>query len=190
MATGMNTNTMVLTTGKRIQMANRLFSIGFAMAALLILFTEISTAQVGVQQLSPSSIGGPSTAANANRSAAAAPMNGPGFILVPEDLAKLRLAPGFMVNLNVLDDPDFAGSFRIDQQGDIAVPVLGTVHLAGETVPEARVQIREMLLEGQILRDPQVNLIILEYTAPEITVIGEVANPGRYPLLVPRKLVD
>jgi len=173
-------------------MANRLPSLGFAMAALLIVLTQISIAQVGVQQVSPSSMGGPSTTAatGANRASAAVPMSSPGLVLVPEDLAKLRLAPGFMVSLNVLDDPDFTGSFRIDQQGDIAVPVLGTVHVAGETVPEARVQIQKRLLEGQILRDPQVNLIILEYTAPEVTVIGEVASPGRYPLLVPRKLVD
>ena len=147
-------------------MANRLPSLGFAMAALLIVLTQISIAQVGVQQVSPSSMGGTSTTAatSPNRAGAAAPMSGPGLILVPEDLAKLTLAPGFMVSLNVLDDPDFTGSFRIDQQGDIAVPVLGTMHVAGETVPEARVQIQKRLLEGQILRDPQVNLIILEYT--------------------------
>jgi polysaccharide export outer membrane protein len=173
-------------------MANRRSFIGFAMAALLIMFTEISTAQVGAQQISPSSMGGSSTTAatSGNRAGAAVPMSGPGLVLVPEDLAKLTLAPGFMVSLNVLDDPDFTGSFRVDQQGDIAVPVLGTVHLAGETVPEARIQIQKRLLDGQILRDPQVNLIILEYAAPEVTVIGEVGSPGRYPLLVPRKLVD
>lgn len=162
------------------------------MAALLLVFTQTSTAQVGGQQISPSSMGGSSTTAatNSNRAGPTASMSGPGVVLVPEDLAKLRLAPGFMVSLNVLDDPDFTGNFRVDQQGDIAVPVLGTVHLAGETVPEARVQIQKRLLEGQILRDPQVNLIILEYSTTEVTVIGEVANPGRYPLLIPRKLVD
>src|ERR1700748_411851 len=121
MAMGMNTNTMALTMGRRTQMANRRFVIGFAMTALLIMFAEISTAQVGVQQPSPSPIGGASTttATNTNRSGTAAPMNSTGFVLVPEDLAKLTLAPGFMVSLNVLDDPDFNGSFRIDEQGDI-----------------------------------------------------------------------
>ena len=92
--------------------------------------------------------------------------------------------------LNVLDDPDLAGSFRVDQLGDITLPILGTMHVAGETVSEARVQIREKLLDDQILKDPQVNLTVLEYTAPEVTIIGEVAVPGRYPLLIPRALVE
>jgi polysaccharide export outer membrane protein len=109
---------------------------------------------------------------------------------VPADFAQLKLAPGFLLGLNVLDDPDFAGAFRIDEQGYIALPVLGTLRVAGKTVSEARVQIRQGLLENQILQDPQVELSILEYSAPEVTIIGEVANPGRYPLLVSRKLVD
>jgi polysaccharide export outer membrane protein len=110
--------------------------------------------------------------------------------MVPEDFAKLKLAPGFLMSLNVLDDPDFTGTFRIDQQGDIALPILGIMHVADETTSEVRIQIQKKLLDGQILRDPQVNLAVLEYTAPEVIIAGEVVKPGRYPLLVPRKLVD
>ena len=107
-----------------------------------------------------------------------------GLTMVPEDFAKLTLAPGFLVSLNVLDDTDMAGAFRIDQNGDINVPVLGTMHVAGGTVSQARVQIRKKLLDDQILKDPQVNLTVLEYTAPEVTIVGEVTSPGKYPLLV------
>jgi polysaccharide export outer membrane protein len=102
----------------------------------------------------------------------------------------MPLAPGFLLGLNVLDEPDLVGSFRIDQQGDVALPILGTIHVAGQTISDARVQIRNRLLDDQILKDPQVNLTVLEYTAPEVTIVGEVASPGKYPLLVPRKLVD
>ena len=119
-----------------------------------------------------------------------AAMQSSGLTVVPEDFAKLTLAPGFLLSLNVLDDPDLVGAFRIDQNGDIALPVLGTMHVAGETVSEARVQIRKKLLDDQILKDPQVNLAVLEYTAPEVTIVGEVTSPGKYPLLVPRALVD
>ena len=100
------------------------------------------------------------------------------------------LAPGFMVGLNVLDDPDFSGSFRIDEQGNIFLPILGTVHIAGETISEARTQIKKRLQDDQILRDPQVEITVLEYTETEVTIIGEVASPGKHPLLSPHKLVD
>jgi polysaccharide biosynthesis/export protein len=113
-----------------------------------------------------------------------------GLMVVPEDFAKLKLAPGFLLSLNVLDDPDLVGTFRIDQHGDLSLPILGTMHVAGETVSDARVQIQNVLLKNQILKDPQVNLTVLEYTVPEVTIMGEVASPGRYPLLVSRSLVD
>lgn len=163
----------------------------FVMAALLISFAGAGAAQVGMQQMPGSSNGGSSPASSGKQRAnAATDMRGAALVVVPQDFAKLTLAPGFLVELNVLDDPDFVGSFRIDQQGDIAVPILGTMHVAGETVSEARIQIRKKLLDNQILKDPQVNLTVLEYTTPEVTIVGEVVSPGKYPLLVARKLVD
>jgi len=154
---------------------------------LLISFAQAGVAQVGMQQMSGSRAG---AAASGNRSGAAAAGSTSGLTIVPGDFTKLRLAPGFMVSLNVLDDPDLVGSFRIDEQGDLTLPILGTMHVAGKTVPEARVQIQEKLLKDQILRDPQVILTVLEYTPPEVTIIGEVNNPGKYPMLAPRNLVD
>jgi polysaccharide export outer membrane protein len=163
------------------------------MAALLSLFAEAGVAQVGTQQMSGltgSSSSGATGAKSQSRFDAGAATQNPGLMMVPEDFAKLTLAPGFLVSLNVLDEPDLVGAFRIDQNGDIAAPILGTMHFAGETVSQARVQIRKKLLEDQILKDPQVNLAVVEYTVPEVTIVGEVTSPGKYPLLAPRTLVD
>jgi polysaccharide export outer membrane protein len=136
--------------------------------------------QVGISPLAGASSRGSSTGAGATGALGA----------VPEDFAQMKLAPGFKVGLNVLDDPDFSGSFRIDDQGDIAVPTLGTMHIAGETASEARVQIQKKLLDDKILKNPQVDLTVLEYTETQVTIIGEVATPGKHPLLSPHKLVD
>jgi polysaccharide biosynthesis/export protein len=172
-------------------MTHKHFPAWFTAAALLVSLAEAGFAQVGVQQMPGSSIGNPSSGATSqNRQDAATAMQSPGLTVVPEDFAKLPLAPGFLLSLNVLDDPDLVGAFRIDQRGDITPPILGTIHVAGETASEARLQIRKRLLDDQILKDPQVNLTVLEYTSPEVTLVGEVTNPGRYPLLVPRALVD
>ena len=149
-------------------------------AAVLILFSSPGAAQAG-----GSPRGDASSRTSSNETS---PPQGVGA--VPQDFAKLRLAPGFMVSLKVLDDPDYSGNFRIDEQGDIALPILGTMHVAGETVSEARVQIQKKLLEDNILKDPQVELNVLEYTESSVTIIGEVSSPGKHPLLSPGKLVD
>lgn len=160
-------------------------------AALLLSFAEAGIAQVGLQQMPSSPNGSFSSAAmGAHQPNVAAEMRSSGLIAVPQDFTKLALAPGFLMQLRVLDDPDFGGSFRVDQQGDIALPILGIIHVAGETVSAARLQIQKKLLDDQILKNPDVNLTVLEYTAPEVTIVGEVVSPGKYPLLAPRTLVD
>jgi polysaccharide export outer membrane protein len=164
---------------------------GMAVAVLLMQNMEAAIAQLGVQAMPSPSSGGSGSSTISGHGPSVNPASGnSGLSLVPEDFTKLRLAPGFLLSLNVLDDPDFVGTFRVDQQGDVALPILGTMHVAGESVSAARARIEKSLSDKQILNDPQVNLTVLEYTAPEITIIGEVASPGRYPLLVSRRLVD
>ena len=132
----------------------------------------------------------PSAGRNAITLTGAATRSNSQLTMVPPDFASLKLAPGFLISLSVLDDPDFDGQFRIDQQGDLALPIIGAVHVSDKTATEARQAIEQKLRAGQILIDPQVNLTVVEYTAPEVTIIGEVAAPGRYPLLAPRSLTD
>ena len=97
---------------------------------------------------------------------------------LPTDIASLRLSPGFTVRLNVLDDPDFAGTFRVDEHGTLSVPILGRVQVEGETASEAEAQLRKLLLAGGFLKDPQIELTIVESPEGEVTVVGEVARPG------------
>jgi len=157
--------------------------------ALLVCSTSGVFGQVSLQQQMPGyAVGAPSSAAISRNRAAQPPA--PDMKVVPEDFPKLRLAPGFLVSMNVLDDADFSGSFRVDERGDLSVPVLGRIHVAGETAAEATEQIKKSLQAGQLLNDPQVTLNVVEYTAPEVAILGEVSSPGRYPLLTSRKLID
>ena len=162
----------------------------FLLTVLLASTSCLAVAQITMQQMPNYSRGAASSAATSRNRAGASATSSSDLKMVPEDFAKLKLGPGFLVSLNVLDDGDFSGAYRIDEQGEITVPVLGSVHVAGETSAEAREQIKQMLLDKKILNDPQVTLTVIEYTAPEVTIIGEVSSPGKYPLLVPRKLVD
>jgi polysaccharide biosynthesis/export protein len=171
-------------------MAHKSLSAPLVIAGVLCGYAAAGAAQMtpapGSQTGLPSGLGAAGRnlpeAGNAARNLALTP--------VPPGFANLKLAPGFLVNLSVLDDPDFDGDYRIDQSGDLALPILGTIHVEGETVPDARTQIQQKLLADGILNSPQVNLTVVQYAALEVTILGEVAIPGRYPLLTPRNLTD
>src|SRR6202034_387276 len=59
-----------------------------------------------------------------------------------------------------------------------------------ETASDARAQIAAKLVSGQILKDPQVTISVLEYTVFEVTISGEVVDPAKYPLLAPHRLSE
>ena len=157
-------------------MMDKFLAASLVAAAFLVIIPQVGYGQIGMPTTSASQNGG---ARGLGRSTASPIDRGAGLAAVPEDFAQLKLAPGFLVGLDgTLDDSDFQGSYRVDQDGDIIVPILGTMHVAGKTASEARTQIRKSLIDGRILNDPQVDLDILEYTMSQVTIIGESGEPG------------
>lgn len=69
--------------------------------------------------------------------------------------------------------------FRIDDSGNIAVPLLGVVHAAGLSTHDLGDQIAEGLQAKKLLRNPSVSVEVTAYRP--IFVLGEVAKPGQYP---------
>jgi len=109
---------------------------------------------------------------------------------VPEDFSTLKLAPGFLLSMEVYDTPEYSLELRIDSSGDVKLPMIGKVHIADLTLVEASARIATALREGKILNNPDVNLNIEEYAGREVTVLGEVRMPGRVEMLAPRHLDD
>jgi polysaccharide export outer membrane protein len=109
---------------------------------------------------------------------------------IPEDFSSLQLAPGFLLSMEVFDTPEYSLDLRIDPNGDVTIPMVGSVHVAGLTLVAAATKIAGALRDSKILTEPQVNLNIEEYAGRDITVLGEVHSPGRIELLAPRHLDD
>src|SRR5579871_531813 len=110
--------------------------------------------------------------------------------VVPEDFASLKLAPGFLLGMQVYDVPELSADLRVDSNGDITVPMVGLLHVAGKTITEVQSEIALRLRTGKIINDPRVNLNIEQYAGQNISVLGEVHNPGHLELLAPRNLGD
>jgi len=66
--------------------------------------------------------------------------------------------------------------YTVDTEGNIDVPVLGTVHVQGMTREELGVYIKRELIRQQLVLDPTV---IVEYADLAFYVLGEVRSPGR-----------
>jgi polysaccharide export outer membrane protein len=65
---------------------------------------------------------------------------------------------------------------RIEGDGDIQVPLVGRVHVAGLTVQQAEQEINKDL--SKYIRDPQVVVSVAEKRSQPVSILGAVNTPG------------
>ncbi len=63
--------------------------------------------------------------------------------------------------------------YLVDQKGTIDFPVIGTMSVAGFTIDQVKILLKEKL--SVYLKDPIVNIQLLNF---KVTVLGDVASPG------------
>ena len=76
-------------------------------------------------------------------------------------------------------EDQLTGKFRVNDRGDIAMPLIGTSPASGTTTSELEHRIAQRILDKKLLLDPSVSVEILSYRP--IFVLGEVTKPGQYP---------
>jgi polysaccharide export outer membrane protein len=100
------------------------------------------------------------------------------------------IGPGDLLEMSVFDTPELGGKLRVSNTGDVILPLVGSVHVAGLKTEEAQTLIRQKLIEGNFLKDPEVTVFVAEYATQGVSVLGEVKNPGVYPALGAHTLTD
>jgi polysaccharide export outer membrane protein len=102
----------------------------------------------------------------------------------------IKISSGDMVNIKVFGVPEMESEGRVNDEGLITVALVGPVNISGMTSREAEKTIAGKLVEAGMLKNPQVSVLVKEYVTQGISVMGEVAKPGIYPLLGARRLFD
>src|SRR6476661_6879518 len=96
--------------------------------------------------------------------------------------ADYRLGPGDQIRVQVYQNPDLTVETRVSEQGTINYPLIGNVQLGGTTIGDAEKKIASALKSGNFLRQPQVNIVLLQVRGNQVAVLGQVQKPGRFPL--------
>ena len=94
----------------------------------------------------------------------------------------LQLGPGDSVSILVYGQPDMSSTVYVGDDGTIAVPLAGTVQVAGLSPAQASARIESALKTGRILVDPHVSITVTQSRSQRVSVLGQVGSPGRYPI--------
>jgi len=103
---------------------------------------------------------------------------------------ELLIGAGDLLEVSLYGMPDFKIDVRVNSGGEISLPMVGTMPVAGLSVEQAETLIAHKLSEKGLFNDPHVTVFEKEYATQGISVLGEVQKPGIYPLLGSRKLYD
>ena len=91
-----------------------------------------------------------------------------------------QLGAGDVLTINVLGQPELTTTADVDGSGRVNIPLAGTVIVAGLSTTQAAARIAKAFQEGEYLVDPQVTVNVAESRSQQISVLGEVRQPGRF----------
>jgi protein involved in polysaccharide export with SLBB domain len=92
-----------------------------------------------------------------------------GYILTPND----------QVAVEVFGEDDLRTNGRLNGEGNLSVPLLGSIHLGGLTLTQAASKLTE-LYGRDYLVNPKVNVMLVGYAKRRFSVLGQVNRPGSY----------
>ena len=124
------------------------------------------------------------------------------------EYGNVRIMPGDVISIATYGAPELtitaqtstgtifgAGSpivqgLKVSAQGEVVLPYLGTVKLAGLTLSEASIYLSNALREGGFLVNPQVSVQLVDSPTRMIAVICEVQRPAAIPAFEQLRLLD
>ncbi|MGN6497588.1 MAG: polysaccharide biosynthesis/export family protein [Tsuneonella sp.] len=93
------------------------------------------------------------------------------------------IGPFDKLSVQVFGVPDLSrDEVQVDAGGRLSLPLVGSLAAAGLT-PEQLADKIEAGLRGSYVRNPQVTVNLVETVSQVVTVDGQVAKPGLYPVI-------
>jgi polysaccharide export outer membrane protein len=103
--------------------------------------------------------------------------------------AKYRIGSGDVLNIEVVGRRDLSASYTVGQDGQLAMPLTGSVPAEGKTAVELSADLaRRLSLYDRDIT--QVNVSVTEYRSRKILVMGAVLHPGKFSFAQPPNAWD
>jgi protein involved in polysaccharide export with SLBB domain len=139
----------------------------------LVIALALSVPAFMLAQTMPGTAASQPAAAPSSRAAASTPAL-TGGVSAP---AGYILSPSDGVAVEVYGEEDLHTNGRLNPEGNLSVPLLGSIHLAGLTLSQAVSKLTE-LYSRDYLVNPKINVTLLSYAKRHFSILGQVNRPG------------
>lgn len=100
-----------------------------------------------------------------------------------------RVGVGDLLTVRVFGQDEWKDAYAVDDDGQLDLPWVGPVQVAGLSVGQITRRITDVLAEGY-LRDPQVTVQVKEHLSQPVQVLGAVKKADTYYLEGPTRILD
>jgi len=100
------------------------------------------------------------------------------------------VGPGDVFTLEIIGEKELPTEYQIAADGTVDLPYVHRVPVEGLDPHGIADLVKRRLVEGKILRDPSVIVRVREYNSKSITMLGQVAKPGRLPFTAGLTLIQ
>jgi polysaccharide export outer membrane protein len=105
-----------------------------------------------------------------------------GFTAQAQAKPDYPLGAGDAIKVQVFQNPDLTIETRVSENGSITYPLIGALQLGGLSLAAAEKKIADALQTGGFIKQPQVNIVLVQIRGNQVSVLGQVNRPGRFPL--------
>jgi polysaccharide export outer membrane protein len=102
----------------------------------------------------------------------------------------MRLGSADLLDITVYGVPELSQRVRVNDSGDIYLPLVDYVRVDGLTPEEAQAVIEKRLSDGGFVNNPHVVVLVSESAGSGVSLLGEVVRPGSYNIVGERRLLD
>ena len=102
----------------------------------------------------------------------------------------LLIGPGDELRVEVFDTPEMSQRVRVTDAGEVPLMFIGNVKVATLTPGEAARAIEGTLKSKQLMTHPQVTVSVAEYATQQVSVMGQVKNPGVFYITAPVSVIN
>ena len=92
------------------------------------------------------------------------------------------LSAGDAIRVQVFQNPDLTIETRLSENGAITYPLIGSLDIGGLSIGNAEQKVAEALQSGGFIKNPQVNIVLMQIRGNQVSVLGQLNRPGRFPL--------
>jgi polysaccharide export outer membrane protein len=114
------------------------------------------------------------------------------LLLLPiqQGIAAYNIGPDDVLRISVFGHDDLKAETRVSADGRISFPLIGEVTASGKSSMELEEAIAVRLISGGFIQEAQVSVTVVDRVSQQVSVLGYVNKPGRYPLDSDSSIVD